>query len=49
MFLLNMSHHNKVEDKLEGDDNFWAWKYMISLALEENELDTYINEEVPVL
>ena len=44
-----MSHHNKVEDKLEGDDNFRAWKYMISLVLEENELDTYINEEVLVL
>ena len=28
---------------------FWAWKYRISLVLEENELDSYINEEVPVL
>ena len=44
-----MSHHTKLEDKLEGADNFWAWKYRISLVLEENELDTYINEEVPVL
>ena len=26
----------------------WAWKYRISLVLEENELDSYINEEVPV-
>ena len=43
-----MSHHTKLEDKLEGADNFWAWKYRISLVLEENELDTYINEEVPV-
>ena len=43
-----MSHHNKFEDKLEGADNFQAWKYKISLVLEENELDTYINEEVPV-
>ena len=25
-----------------------AWKYRISLVLEENELDTYITEEVPV-
>ena len=39
-----MSHHTK----LEGVDNFFAWKYRISLVLEENELDTYINEEVPV-
>ena len=26
-----------------------SWKYRISLVLEENELDSYINEEVPVL
>ena len=25
-----------------------AWKYRISLVLEENELDTYISGEVPV-
>ena len=43
-----MSHHTKLEDKLEGDDNFRARKYRISLVLEENELDIYINEEVPV-
>ena len=43
-----MSHHTKLEDKLEGADNFRARKYRISLVLEENELDTYINEEVPV-
>ena len=43
-----MSHHTKLDEKLEGDDNFWAWKYRISLVLEENELDSYINEEVPV-
>ena len=39
-----MSHHTK----LEGADNFRAWKYRISLVLEENELDFYIREEVPV-
>ena len=43
-----MSHHTKLDEKLEGVDNFWAWKYRISLVLEENELDSYINEEVPV-
>ena len=36
-----MSHHTKLDEKLEGDDNFWALKYRISLVLEEN-------EEVPV-
>ena len=43
-----MSHHTKLDEKLEGADNFWAWKYRISLVLEENELDSYISEEVPV-
>ena len=43
-----MSHHTKIDEKLEGDDNFRAWKYRISLVLEENELDSDIHEEVPV-
>ena len=42
-----MTHHTKLEDKLKGTDNFRAWKYRISLVLEENDLDKYINEEVP--
>ena len=41
-----MTHHTKLDDKLEGADNFRAWKYRISLVLEENDLDKYINEEV---
>ena len=41
-----MSHHTKLDEKLEGADNFRAWKYRISLVLEENELDSYIHEEV---
>ena len=32
----------------KGADNFRAWKYRISLVLEENELDSYISGEVPV-
>ena len=44
-----MSHHTKLDEKFEGANNSWAWKYRISLALEENELDSYISEEVPVL
>ena len=44
-----MSHHTKLDENLEGADKFRAWKYRISLVLEENELDSYINEEVPVL
>ena len=41
-----MSHHTKLDENIEGADNFWAWKYRISL--EENELDSYISEEVLV-
>ena len=44
-----MPHHTNLDEKIEGDNNFRAWKYRISLVLEENELDSYINEEVPVL
>ena len=43
-----MSHHTKLDEKLKGANNFRAWKYRISLVLEENELDSYIHEEVPV-
>ena len=43
-----MSHHTKLDENLEGANNFWSLKYRISLVLEENELDPYINEEVPI-
>ena len=43
-----MSHHTKLDEKREGADNFQAWKYKISLVLEENELESYINVEVSV-
>ena len=43
-----MSHHTKLDERLEGADNFWAWKYRISLVLEENELNSYISGEVPI-
>ena len=45
---LKLSDHIKLDEKLEGADNFQAWKYSISLVLKENELDSYIHEEVPV-
>ena len=44
-----MYHHTNLDEKPEGADNFQAWKYRISLVLEENELDSYITKEVPVL
>ena len=48
MFSIKMSHHTNLDENHEGTDNFRPWKYRISLVLEENELDSYINEEVPV-
>ena len=43
-----MSHHTNLDENIEGVDNFRDWKYRISLVLEENELDSYINEDVSV-
>ena len=43
-----MSHHSKLDENLGGVDNFRAWKYRICLVMEENELDSYNHEEVPV-
>ena len=42
-----MSHHTKLDENIKGVHNFWGWKYRISLVLEEIELDSYINEEIP--
>jgi hypothetical protein len=44
-----MSASAKLVDKLEGVDNFRAWKYRIALILEENDLARFINENVPEL
>ena len=43
-----MSHHTKLDENLEGADKFRAWKYRISLVLQDNEFDSYIHVEVPV-
>jgi hypothetical protein len=44
-----MSASTKFVDKLEGVDNFRAWKYRIALILilEENDLARFIKEDVP--
>ena len=41
-----MTSSTKLEDKLEGIENFRAWKYRIGLILQENDLDKYVKEEV---
>ena len=41
-----MTPSTKLEDKLEGIENFRAWKYKIGLILQENDIDKYVKEEV---
>ena len=41
-----MAPSTKLEDKLEGIENFLAWKYRIGLILKENGLEKYIKDEV---
>ena len=41
-----MAPSTKLEEKLEGIENFEAWKYKIGLILRKNYLDKYIKGEV---
>ena len=41
-----MAPRIKLEDKLEGIENFLAWKYMVGLILKENGFEKYIKDEV---
>ena len=41
-----MAPSTKLEDKLEGIENFLTWKYRIGLILKENGLEKYIKDEV---
>jgi hypothetical protein len=41
-----MSASTKLVEKLEGIDNFHAWKYWIGTILAENDLSRFIKEEV---
>ena len=42
-----MPLRTKLDDKLEGVSNFRAWKYRVSLILEENNLLKFIQDELP--
>jgi hypothetical protein len=42
-----MEPSTKLDEKLEGADNFRAWKYRVMLILEENDLEDFVKEEVP--
>ena len=38
-----MTHHSHLEDNLGRADNFQAWKYRITLIIEEYDLDQFIS------
>ena len=40
-------NHTNLEENIKGDDKIRAWKYEISLILEEDDLEKYVTEEVP--
>ena len=41
-----MTSRTKLDEKLEGADDFRAWKYRIMLVLEEHDLDRFVEGEV---
>ena len=41
-----MTKNTKLDEKIEGVENFTAWKYRIMLILQENDLDKFVKEEV---
>ena len=42
-----MAPSTKLEDKLEGIENFRAWKYRNCLVLKKIDLEKYIKDEIP--
>ena len=40
-----MAPSTKLDEKLEGVDNFRAWKYIVMLILEENDLEDFVKDE----
>ena len=42
-----MMSSTKLDEKLEAVDNFRAWKYRVMLILEENDLEGFIEEDIP--
>ena len=41
-----MTISTKLDEKLEGADNFRAWKYRVMLVLEENDLEGFIEVDI---
>jgi hypothetical protein len=41
-----MTTETKINEKLEGADKCRAWRYRVSLLLEEHDLEKFTKEEV---
>ena len=41
-----MTLSTKLDEKLEGVDNFRAWKYRVMLILEEHDLEGFIEADI---
>ena len=41
-----MAPSTKLEDEMEGMENFLLWKYRIGIILRENGLEKYIKDEI---
>ena len=41
-----MTNNTKFDEKVDGAENFRAWKYIIMLIFEERDLEGYIKDEV---
>ena len=41
-----MTSSTKLDEKLEGADNFRAWKYRAMFILEENDLEGFVEEDI---
>ena len=41
-----MDKNTNLDEKLEGAENFRAWKYRIMLILQENDIEKFVKEEV---
>ena len=42
-----MKNNTKIDENIEGEDNFRAWKYRVMLILEDHDLEGYAEDEVP--
>ena len=42
-----MTISTKLDEKLEGVDNFRPWKYRVMLVLEENDMKGFIEVDIP--